>query len=72
MIIDMPWVGPDVFNLWNIFPSSMLKIKEPLLLIVENIKYLGANKYWFEVRNNPHDIAIDRYANLVNISKYIS
>lgn len=68
----MPWIGPNSFNIWNIFPSSMLKMKEPLLLVVENIKYLRSNKYWFEVRNNPNDIAMDRYANLVNIQKYLS
>lgn len=72
LITDMPWVGPNTFNLWNIFPSSMLKLKEPLLLIVENIKYLRSNKYWFEVRNNLDDIAMDRYANLVNIQEYLS
>lgn len=70
--MDMPWIGPNIFNMWNIFPNSMLKMKEPLLLIVENIKYLRSNKYWFEVRNNPDDIAMDRYANLVNIQKYLS
>ena len=72
MFIDMAWVGPNAFNLWNIFPSSMLKTKEPLLLVVESIKYLRSNKYWFEVRDNPKDIAIDRYANLVNIQNYLS
>ena len=70
--MEMPWIGPDIFNLWNIFPNTLLKMPEPLLLIVENIKYLRNNKYWFQVRNNSEDLAIDRYANLVNIKQYIS
>lgn len=70
--MEMPWIGPDTFNLWNIFPNTLLKMSEPLLLIVENIKYLRNNKYWFQVRNNSDDLAIDRYANLVNIQQYIS
>lgn len=69
--IEMPWIGPDTFNLWNIFPNTLLNMPEPLLLIVENIKYLRNNKYWFQVRNNSNDIAIDRYANLVKIENYI-
>lgn len=70
--IEIPWIGPGTFNLWNIFPNTLLKMPEPLLLIVENIKHLRNNKYWFQVRNNPDDLAIDRYANLVNIEHYIS
>ena len=70
--MEMPWIGPDTFNLWNIFPNTLLNMPEPLLLIVENIKYLRNNKYWFQVRNNSEDLAIDRYANLVNIEQYIS
>ena len=70
-IVEMPWVGPNAFNLWNIFPSYLLKCPEPLLLIVENIKYLRGNKYWFEVRDNRSDLAVDRFANLVNIYEYL-
>ena len=70
-IVEMPWVGPNAFNLWNIFPSYLLKCPEPLLLIVENIKYLRGNKYWFEVRDNRSDLAVDRFANLVNIYDYL-
>lgn len=70
-LVEMPWVGPGAFNLWNIFPSYLLKCPEPLLLIVENIKYLCGNKYWFEVRDNHFDLAVDRFANLVNIYEYI-
>ena len=70
--VEMPWVGPEGFNLWNIFPSILLKTPEPLLLIIENIKYLRSNKYWLQVRNHPDDLAIDRYANLVNIQEYLS
>lgn len=69
--IEMPWIGPTVFNLWDILPSALLKSPEPLLFIVENIKYLRSNKYWFEVRDNPYDLAVDRYANLVNIKQYL-
>lgn len=69
---EMPWVGVDTLNLWNIFPSSFLNTSTPLLLIVENIKYLKNNKYWFELRNNSDDIAVDRYANLVKILNYLS
>lgn len=71
-IVDMPWVGPGSFNLWDIFPNTILKNPAPLLIIVENIKYLRSNKYWFEIRNNPDDIAIDKFANLVNILEYLS
>ena len=70
-IVEMPWVGPNAFNLWNIFPSYLLKCPEPLLLIVENIKYLRGKKYWFEVRDNRSDLAVDRFANLVNIYEYL-
>lgn len=70
-MVEMPWIGPDTFNLWNVFPSYLLKSQEPLLLIVENIRYLRSNKYWFEVRDNKADIAVDRFANLVNIHDYI-
>lgn len=70
--VDMPWVGPGSFNLWDIFPNTILKNNTPLLLIIENIKYLRSNKYWFEIRNNHNDIAIDRFANLINIQDYLS
>lgn len=71
-IVDMPWISPGSFNLWDIFPNTILKNSVPLLIIVENIKHLRSNKYWFMVRNNPYDIAIDRFANLVNIQEYLS
>ena len=71
-IVDMPWIAPGSFNLWDIFPNTILKNPAPLLIIVENIKYLRSNKYWFEIRNNPNDISIDRFANLVNILEYLS
>lgn len=70
--VDMPWIAPGNFNLWDIFPNSVLKNPAPLLIIVENIKCLRSNKYWFEIRRNPYDIAIDRFANLVNIQEYLS
>lgn len=70
--VDMPWIAPGNFNLWDIFPNSVLKNPTPLLIIVENIKCLRSNKYWFEIRRNPYDIAIDRFANLVNIQEYLS
>lgn len=70
-MVEMPWIGPNTFNLWDTFPSYLLKCPEPLLLIIENIKFLRNNKYWFEVRDNHSDIAIDRFANLVNIYEYI-
>lgn len=70
-MVEMPWIGPDVFNLWNAFPNQLLKSRMPLLLIVENIRYLRNNRYWFEVRGNKEDIAMDRFANLVNIYDYI-
>ena len=70
--VDMPWISPGSFNLWDIFPNTILKNPAPLLLIIENIKYLRSNKYWFEIRDNPYDIAIDRFANLVNIQEYLS
>lgn len=71
-LFEMPWIGPGNFNLWDIFPNTILKSPSPLLLIVENIKYLRSNKYWFEIRNNPNDIAMDRYANLITIQDYLS
>ena len=70
--VEMPWIGPGNLNFWDIFPNTILKNQAPLLLIVENIKYLRSNKYWFELRNNNSDIAIDRFANLVNIQEYLS
>lgn len=70
--IEMPWIGPENINFWDIFPNFLLNIPTPLLLIVENIKYLRSNKYWFEVRNNENDIAIDRFSNLVNIRQYLN
>lgn len=69
--VEMPWIGTDVFNLWNIFPSSLLNSPMPILLIVENIRFLRSNRFWFETRGNKEDIAIDRFANLVNIYDYI-
>lgn len=68
---EMPWIGPEAFNLWDTFPSHLLKSPAPLLLIVENIRYLRGNKYWFELRDNRSDIAVDRFANLVNIQEYL-
>lgn len=71
-LIEMPWTPPGTFNLWDIFPNELLTYKGNLLLIIENIRYLKENIYWFEIRNNPYDIAIDRYANVVKIMDYIS
>lgn len=71
-LIEMPWTPPGTFNLWDVFPNELLNYKGNLLLILENIRYLKDNIYWFELRNNPNDIAIDRYANVVNIMNYIS
>lgn len=69
---EMPWIGTGAFNLWDVFPNAFLNTSAPFLLIVENIRYLRNNKYWFELRNNPNDIAVDRFANLVNIKQYLS
>ena len=71
-LIEMPWISPGTFNLWDIFPNELLTYNGNLLLIVENIRYLKDNLYWFSLRNNPYDLAIDRYANAVNIMDYIS
>lgn len=70
--LEMPWIAPGAFNLWDIFPHELQMYKGNLLLLLENIQYLTNNLYWFELRNNPNDIAIDRYANVVNIMDYLS
>lgn len=70
--VEMPWIAPSSFNLWEIFPYEILQYKSPIVLIVENITYLTDNQYWFRLRNNPFDIAIDRFANVVNILTYIN
>ena len=69
--MEMPWVAPGTLNLWHIFPSFIIRYPGPLVLAVENIQNLNPNKYWFQLRNNPEDIAVDAYANLVNISEYL-
>jgi glycosyltransferase involved in cell wall biosynthesis len=69
--VEMPWVAPGALNLWHIFPSTVMRYPGPLVLAVENIRNLGPNKYWFQLRNNPEDIVVDAYANLVNISEYL-
>lgn len=69
--IDMPWISPGVFNLWDILPYEILTYAKPILLLVENISYLKENLYWFQMRNNHDDIAIDRFANVVNILEYL-
>jgi len=70
--VEMPWISPGSFNLWDIFPSEIMRYKNPLALIVESIRHLHDNSQWFKFRNNPCDIAIDSYANVVNISDYIN
>lgn len=70
--IELPWIAPTSFNLWDILPNEFLQYEEPIALVVESITYLKDNIYWFNLRNNPYDIAIDRYANIVNISHYIN
>lgn len=70
-IYEMPWVGPAMFNLWDILPNSFLSYPEPILFVVENIRFLNNNKYWFQIRGRKNDIAIDRYANLIQIYEYL-
>ncbi len=69
--IEMPWISPRPFNLWDTFPYEILKYRGAIALIVESVTHLLNNKYWFRLRNNPEDIAIDRFANVVNILEYI-
>ncbi len=67
----MPWIDHGTLNLFDILPHAFVHNKTPLLLIVNSIKQLRSNKQWFLLRNNPYDIAMDNYANLVFVHDYI-
>lgn len=56
-------------NLFDILPSSFLSSPIPLAFVVSNINQMRANKYWMELRGNPHDIVLDNYANLILASE---
>lgn len=69
--VEMPWIPPGSFNLWDIFPHELLIYKGNLLLVIESVQHLHNNISWFQYRNNENDIAIDRFANVVKILDYL-
>lgn len=69
---EFPWINLNSLNLFDLLPNAILNNKTPILFIVDNIKLLRANYYWFKLRDNPLDIAMDNYANLINIKDYLS
>ncbi len=68
---DMPWNYSKSINLWDILPNEVHKYGGNILFIMETIRHLNNNKQWFQIRNNPNDLAIDRYGNAVTIMDYI-
>ena len=45
--IEMPWISPGTFNLWDIFPGEVMRFKNPLALVIESIRHLQDNLQWF-------------------------
>ena len=70
-IYEMSWIPVSSINLFDILPNSFLSDPIPLAFIVTNIGQIKSNKYWMQLRNNPHDIILDNYANLVLAKDYI-
>lgn len=70
-IKSLSWTSHGTLNLFDILPHAFLRSRAPLLFVVNNIKQLRANKQWFVIRDNPYDIAMDNYANLVSIREYL-
>lgn len=56
-------------NLFDTLSNSYLYDVMPIAFVVSNINQLRGNKYWFQIRNNPNDIIIDNYANLISITE---
>lgn len=55
-------------NLFDILPSSFLSDPMPLAFVTSNIAQMRGNKFWMQLRNNPYDIILDNYANLISAS----
>lgn len=62
---EMSWIPTSSINLFDTLPHNFLLNPAPLAFVVTNIRQLRNNRYWFELRNNPNDIIIDNYANLI-------
>ena len=71
-VIDKPWIDYRGINLFDVLPYSFLRTSTPLLFIVNNISQLRSNRYWFTLRDNPLDIAMDNFANLVYVQDYLA
>jgi len=59
-------------ELLDILPFSHLKLKSPIIYIVDSFCFLQPNYYWAKNRDNQNDVVFDRSFNLFSLNEVVS
>ena len=72
-LIDSPLYQQKInIELLDILPFSHLKLKSPIIYIVDSFCFLQYNYYWAKNRENQNDVVFDKSFNLFTLNEVIS